>query len=204
MSLTLQPHSDHYCYVLALVGDDRLTYIGYTVNVERRLRQHNGELAGGARFTTRHGPACGRRWRVVALVTSTDLDHHRGLSLEWHIRNPPGSRRRRRGRTRGSRGSDPAHGQNRRCAEGRVLGMAKAMSLAKFSDHVFTAWIVPEFRAVLLQAMGDAAVADERCDVHAWPWSNAQRPCPEEAEDQIAEMQINDDSASEVEMETDQ
>ena len=35
------------------------TYVGITTDLERRLGQHNGELVGGARTTTR-----GRPWRV--------------------------------------------------------------------------------------------------------------------------------------------
>ncbi len=35
------------------------TYVGITTDLERRLGQHNGELPGGARTTTR-----GRPWRV--------------------------------------------------------------------------------------------------------------------------------------------
>ena len=39
------------CYCLVR-SDSGATYIGATVDMEHRLRQHNGELAGGARVTT--------------------------------------------------------------------------------------------------------------------------------------------------------
>lgn len=31
-------------------------YVGCTVDVARRIRQHNGELVGGARYTSKHRP----------------------------------------------------------------------------------------------------------------------------------------------------
>lgn len=43
----------HGCYLLAASDDPKKTYVGYTVNPERRLRQHNGELAGGAKHSKR-------------------------------------------------------------------------------------------------------------------------------------------------------
>lgn len=154
----------HYCYILSLIGDDQITYVGYTVNMLRRLRQHNGELAGGARFTTRHGPAKGMAWRVVALVTSDDLTHRRGLSLEWHIRYPDGHKKRRKSR-RVCTPTKTAHG---RCAAGRVCGLVRAMIHGNFTDDMFTAWIAPEYRAVMVQAMVDASHM-QRCDVYDWP-----------------------------------
>jgi len=48
-------------YVL-LSGPLERTYVGVATNAERRLRQHNGELVGGAR-TTR----AGRPWSLGAL-----------------------------------------------------------------------------------------------------------------------------------------
>lgn len=158
----------HYCYILSLIGDDQVTYVGYTVNMVRRLRQHNGELAGGARFTTRHGPAKGMAWRVVALVTSHDLTHCRGLSLEWHIRYPDGHRKRRNNR-RGCSHSGPTQTAHSRCAAGRVCGLVRAMIHGKFTDDIFTAWVAPEYRAVMVQAMVDASHMQHRCHVYDWP-----------------------------------
>ncbi len=47
-----------YTYLLVSEVNGR-TYVGVTTDLERRLRQHNGELAGGARATRAHRP-----WRL--------------------------------------------------------------------------------------------------------------------------------------------
>ena len=49
-------------YVLVSASGAR-TYVGVTTDPERRLREHNGELPGGARSTR-----AGRPWRVARLV----------------------------------------------------------------------------------------------------------------------------------------
>lgn len=58
------------------------TYVGVAVNLHRRLRQHNGELVGGARATR------GRSWRVQFVVSGLARTH--ALQLEWrlHRRRP--------------------------------------------------------------------------------------------------------------------
>jgi predicted GIY-YIG superfamily endonuclease len=56
--------------------DGRKTYVGATINPDRRLRQHNGEIAGGARAT--HG----RKWKRVFLVSGF-ADERAGLRFEW-------------------------------------------------------------------------------------------------------------------------
>jgi predicted GIY-YIG superfamily endonuclease len=52
------------------------TYVGATVNPDRRLRQHNGELSGGARATA------GRLWRRRFLVGGF-REERAALRFEW-------------------------------------------------------------------------------------------------------------------------
>jgi structure-specific endonuclease subunit SLX1 len=54
--------SDHVCYILKSRDYDKI-YIGYTVNFARRLRQHNGELVGGAKKTNQHRP-----WYTICII----------------------------------------------------------------------------------------------------------------------------------------
>lgn len=129
--------SNHYCYILEVEGDARYNYVGYTVNMARRIRQHNGELAGGAKITTRKS-VLGHSWRVIALVTSDKFDHRRALSCEWWIKNPNG-RKRNLPRVKGS--------------IGRIQGLVTALSNQKFFEDCFTVWVQPEFRDILESAM---------------------------------------------------
>ena len=65
------------------------TYVGATKDVTRRLRQHNGELAGGARSTRGRGAS----WRLAGVVEGFASWEH-ALSFEWRVRHPDGKRRR--------------------------------------------------------------------------------------------------------------
>ena len=62
------------CYLLQNVNNSR-TYIGVTDNMYRRLRQHNGEISGGAKAT--HGGS----WIVVLCITGFP-NRNGALSLE--------------------------------------------------------------------------------------------------------------------------
>jgi predicted GIY-YIG superfamily endonuclease len=63
-----------YCYLLK---SDNKTYVGATIDPERRLRQHNGEISGGAKATRGHV------WERVALIGIFESEHD-ALSFEWH------------------------------------------------------------------------------------------------------------------------
>jgi len=67
--------ADWSCYMLASL-DGCKTYVGATINPDRRLRQHNGEISGGARAT--HG----RKWKRVFLVSGF-ADERAALRFEW-------------------------------------------------------------------------------------------------------------------------
>lgn len=54
-------------YVYCLVSTDGSTYIGATVDLEHRLRQHNKELVGGARITSRK-VVVGQEWTCYCYV----------------------------------------------------------------------------------------------------------------------------------------
>ena len=64
-----------YCYML-VAADGSRTYVGATVDPARRLRQHNGELVGGARATA------GRSWRRQYLIGGFE-DERAALRFEW-------------------------------------------------------------------------------------------------------------------------
>ena len=85
-----------HVYCLATVNEPIRTYIGATVNLDRRLAQHNCEKAGGAKATCVRGGD----WYRVCYVSGF-LDNHEALSFEWHWKRfskgkgDPLSRRRR-------------------------------------------------------------------------------------------------------------
>lgn len=83
MSETKQTQQNHYNYILGTDINNK-TYNGYTTCISRRLRQHNGELKGGAKYTSRHPGA----WFVIISITSPDFTKHSALSFEWHVRYP--------------------------------------------------------------------------------------------------------------------
>ena len=65
------------CYLLATTGGGfQKTYVGVTPDLERRLRQHNGEIAGGARATA------GRQWERIGHIRGFP-DHRAALQFEW-------------------------------------------------------------------------------------------------------------------------
>lgn len=72
----------HYCYIL-YNNSNMKTYVGYTVDPVRRLRQHNGHLVGGARYTSK----CKGGWSFLAVITSPFLTSNLALSLEWHVKH---------------------------------------------------------------------------------------------------------------------
>jgi len=92
----------NYCYLLYIPGTNR-TYIGATNDPAHRLRQHNGELAGGAKATS------GKQW-TQAFYVSGFPDWSNTLQFEWawkrQSRNQPG-------------------------LKGKILGLQKLLALSR-------------------------------------------------------------------------
>jgi predicted GIY-YIG superfamily endonuclease len=67
----------YVCYLLLAKGA-YLTYIGSTNDFNRRIRQHNGELRGGAKYTTRHANG----WEPMLIVGGFGSKSD-ALKFEW-------------------------------------------------------------------------------------------------------------------------
>lgn len=77
------------CYILRSENDDFInhTYNGYTNNLKRRIRQHNGVIKGGAKSTHNKGP-----WSYYCIITGF-ANNIEALQMEWKLRTIIGRRR---------------------------------------------------------------------------------------------------------------
>ncbi len=73
--------SPHMCYMLKSEVHKRF-YIGYTVDFRRRLRQHNGEIKGGAKRTQKDRP-----WTPVCLIKGF-YEASSALRFEYRLHHP--------------------------------------------------------------------------------------------------------------------
>jgi len=67
-----------FVYLLATVNEPTRTYVGATIDVDRRLKQHNGELSGGAHATS----AIPGGWYRVCYVQGFE-NKREALRFEW-------------------------------------------------------------------------------------------------------------------------
>jgi len=88
--------SDKIWWVYIVKCSDGSLYTGCTIDISRRLRQHNGEIGGGAKYTAPRRPV-----RIVGLVESTDRSSAQKLEsrikkmkrvekIAWCEKNPAG------------------------------------------------------------------------------------------------------------------
>ena len=68
-------------FVYLLESSDKATYVGATVNLDRRLRQHNCEIKGGAMATKKKIIKC-EHWDRVCYVKNFP-DWPAALQFEW-------------------------------------------------------------------------------------------------------------------------
>ena len=98
-SISYQPCS-YVVYILRSLSPDhsRKTYVGCAKDRFKRLRQHNGEITGGAKRTL-----IGRPWEMVCYFHGFP-DRHTALQLEWAIQHSgmkPVSVKIRKGKNKG-------------------------------------------------------------------------------------------------------
>jgi structure-specific endonuclease subunit SLX1 len=68
-------------FVYLLICSDDSTYVGATIDTNRRLRQHNSEIKGGAKRTTSK-VAQGKTWKRVCYISGFP-DWTACLQFEW-------------------------------------------------------------------------------------------------------------------------
>ena len=130
----------YYCYLLRNHHKPHInrTYNGYTVNPAKRIRQHNQEIKGGAKYTKIWGE---KTWEIYCLITGFP-DHHNALQCEWRIKHPAPKR------TRPQRYNSP---------EGRIIGLNEILKLDRWTgsstidnkDLELKIWILEEYADLL-------------------------------------------------------
>lgn len=69
------------CYIIV---NKNCSYVGVTPDTERRIKKHNGEISGGAKYTRSRGPG----WKYVCIISGfpSKIDTMR---FEWAIKHCP-------------------------------------------------------------------------------------------------------------------
>ena len=73
---------DNDSWVFYIIANRGATYAGVSPDPERRLRKHNGELSGGAKYTRSKGPG----WKHVCLVSGFQTKIQ-ALQFEWAVKH---------------------------------------------------------------------------------------------------------------------
>ena len=71
-------------WVFYIIKNKNATYAGVSPTPKKRLRQHNGEIKGGAKYTTSKGAG----WDHICLVEGFQ-DKIQALQFEWAVKHAP-------------------------------------------------------------------------------------------------------------------
>ena len=71
-------------WVFYIIQNRQFTYAGVSPDPIRRLRAHNGEISGGAKYTASKGPG----WRHIVLVRGFQ-NKIQALQFEWAVKHEP-------------------------------------------------------------------------------------------------------------------
>ena len=71
-------------WIFYIIENSGYTYAGVSPYYQRRLRQHNGEIKGGAKYTISKGPG----WKHICLVSGF-RNKIEALQFEWAVKHAP-------------------------------------------------------------------------------------------------------------------
>ena len=143
--------SRHMLYIL-YNDTNNSTYNGYTVDFDKRLRKHNCEIKGGARFTTNMVKSKHIVWKPLVLIRipNEDFDEVRALSLEWSIHYPDNKRPR------------PAKFTG---YIGRLVGLGLVFNNPKFLDLYFNVKVFSQDTFDIMKEIISGEDYEERVDI---------------------------------------
>jgi nucleoside-triphosphatase THEP1/predicted GIY-YIG superfamily endonuclease len=133
-------------YVCYTIMSATRTYVGITNNLKRRLRQHNGEIKGGAKYTRGYS-----NWKLVYFLSGfrTKVE---ALQFEWSLRHVTG-----RGRASGSGLSGRLKNLE------RVLSMSRWTSKSPLASDVPLSlnWVLSKLRPIRFESVLPNHVREE-------------------------------------------
>ena len=71
-------------YLVYLIKCENLSYVGMTNDIFKRLRQHNGEISGGAKYTSKK-----KGWYPVLIIDGFQ-DMKSAMQCEWRLKRARG------------------------------------------------------------------------------------------------------------------
>ena len=71
-------------FLVYLLKNENKSYIGYTNDFKRRLRQHNGEIKGGAKYTSKYD-----NWSPICIVDGFQTKSE-AMQCEWRLKRVKG------------------------------------------------------------------------------------------------------------------
>lgn len=71
-------------WVFYIIQNKQFTYAGVSPDPIRRLRKHNGEISGGAKYTLSKGPG----WKHVCIVKGFQ-NKIQSMQFEWAVKHAP-------------------------------------------------------------------------------------------------------------------
>ena len=68
-------------YIVYIIKSDNFSYVGMTNNFERRIRQHNKEIKGGAKYTSKRD-----NWYPICIIDGFK-DKRSACQCEWRLKH---------------------------------------------------------------------------------------------------------------------